>query len=373
MENPEQPDWMKELMSRMPEEWKPHLGSPGGAQRILDGLSEKYSVADLAAADSDTRRLWDLIGAFYRSTNLWYDAAMIYERMYYRLLELQDNTGSRIHKGTQLVWLADCYDSVGNVPLSKRYLMLTLVEDAVTLAGNLDPVSLGSYYRLLWRHGVPDTALRVYASEAYRVSMKQPREAHYPEFILQDLDKNWIVEVPSSNDAAIYVANTVYVRHLMDKLGGRSGKSLERLADYVLSCIPGCRTARRKRSRSTDYDIVCSIEGPDVNFFSEVGRYFVCECKDWAKPADFSAFAKFCRVLDSVKAHFGIIFSREGITGRGRTTDAEREQLKVFQDRGLVIIVVDRQDLQAVADGANFITLLREKYERVRLDLGGSR
>jgi len=357
----------------MPKEWKSYLGSPGGAQTILNALTEKYSMTDLAADDSDARKLWELIGAFYRTQNLWYDAAMIYERMYYRLLEYQDSTGSRVHKGTPLVWLADCYFAVGNIPLSKRYLMLTLVEDAVTVAGKLDPASLGSYFRLLWRHGIPDIALRAYASEAYRVSTKQPREAHYPEFILQDLDKNWIVEVPSSNDAAIYVANTVYVRHLVNKLGDRSGKNLERLADYVLSCIPGCRTARRKRSGSTDYDIVCSIEGPDVNFFSEVGRYFVCECKDWAKPADFSAFAKFCRVLDSVKAHFGIIFSSQGITGRGKTTDAEREQLKVFQDRGLVIVVVDRQDLQAVADGANYITLLREKYERVRLDLGGSR
>jgi hypothetical protein len=115
--------------------------------------------------------------------------------------------------------------------------------------------------------------------------------------------------------------------------------------------------------------VVCSVEGPAVDFREEVGRYFVCECKDWARPADFSAFAKFCRVLDSVKARFGIIFSREGITGESGVTDARLEQIKVFQDRGLVIVVVDLSNLEALAHGVNFVSLLRQKYEQVRLEL----
>ena len=64
---------------------------------------------------------------------------------------------------------------------------------------------------------------------------------------------------------------------------------------------------RRKRSWSTDYDIVCSMEGFEVDFRSELG-YFVCECKDWNQPADFSVMAKFCRVLDSTKSRFGVLF-----------------------------------------------------------------
>jgi len=79
--------------------------------------------------------------------------------------------------------------------------------------------------------------------------------------------------------------------------------------------------------------------------------------------------AKFCRVLDSVKCRFGILFSKCGISGEGCTRDAEREQLKVFQDRGMVIVVVDEKDLKHVADGGNLVSLLRAKYERVRLDL----
>jgi len=59
-------------------------------------------------------------------------------------------------------------------------------------------------------------------------------------------------------------------------------------------------------------------------------------------------------------------------TGMNHSAFATREQLKVFQDRGVVIVVINRDDLAAVAPGANLIRVLREKYEAVRLDLRGS-
>src|SRR5205085_10132178 len=102
---------------------------------------------------------------------------------------------------------------------------------------------------------------------------------------------------------------------------------------------------------------------------SELGRYFVCECKDWKNPADFSSFAKLARVLDSVKSRFGILFSKNGISGKGETRYAEREQLKVFADRGIAIIVITEQDIERVASGESFLSMLRTKYETVRLDV----
>src|SRR3990167_9114931 len=72
---------------------------------------------------------------------------------------------------------------------------------------------------------------------------------------------------------------------------------------------------------------------------------------------------------NSVKSRSGILFSKKGISGEGKTKDAEREQLKVFQDRGMVIVVVDENDIKQVANGENFVNMLKKKYERVRLDL----
>ena len=174
-------------------------------------------------------------------------------------------------------------------------------------------------------------------------------------------------------DRPVYIANTRYVQRLISQLGTEGGEILERLAEYTLSCMPGCKTTRRQKTESTDYDVICSMEGFEVDFRSELGRYFVCECKDWNKPADFTTIAKFCRVLDSVKSRFGILFSKTGISGEGKTKYAEREQVKVFQDRGMVIVVIDKGDLGQIAEGVNFVNILRKKYETVRLDLRRTR
>jgi hypothetical protein len=214
-----------------------------------------------------------------------------------------------------------------------------------------------------------DRQLRRDAEEIAAFGREDRVAARYPERVLQHLDKLWMTEFPTTAETLLYPANRRYVADLLAQTGDRTGQTLELLAEYLLSAMPGCRTYRRKRSHSTDYDIVCSLDGFDLDFRSELGRYFVCECKDWSVPADFTTFAKFARVLDSTKSRFGILFSREGISGRASTSAASREQLKLFQDRGIVVVVVTRADIDAVIDGYNFITLLREKYETVRLDL----
>jgi hypothetical protein len=133
--------------------------------------------------------------------------------------------------------------------------------------------------------------------------------------------------------------------------------------------IPGCRAYLRLRTPSSDHDVVGSFEGPSLDFRSELGRYFVCECKDWEAAAGFTTMAKLARVLDSVKSRFGIIFSKSGISGLDKTEDAAREQLKVFADRGVAIVVVEAADLERVIAGENFLAMIRSKYEHVRLDL----
>jgi hypothetical protein len=122
--------------------------------------------------------------------------------------------------------------------------------------------------------------------------------------------------------------------------------------------LAGCRTMKRKQSPSTDYDLICSVEGLELDFRSELGRYFVCGCKDRSSPANFTAMAKICRVLDSVTCRFGMLFPRKGIRGTGTYRDAALEQPKILQDRGTVIVVVDQSDLDRVAPGASASRLL---------------
>ena len=336
--------------------------------QLLEKFPEAFSPESVSVSSAH-QQAWEYTGLYYMHQNRFYESLSIFKSLYDHMFLAQDETNQWVHKGMPLCWISDCYSSMGFSVLSKRYIMLTLCEDAIRMEGNISPDKSGVYFRLVWKHGLSDSELKSYARKAYDLWKEKPDCGLYPEWILQSLDKQWMVEFPTPQEAAVYTVNSKYVKNLLSKLGTDSGQSLEWLADYVLSCMPGCKATRRQRSMSTDYDVVCSMEGFELDFRSEFGRYFVCECKDWNRSADFTTIAKFCRVLDSTKSKFGIIFSKQGISGQKSAKYAGREQLKVFQDRGMVIIVVDENDLTKVASGSNFINILRQKYERVRLDL----
>jgi hypothetical protein len=284
-------------------------------------------------------------------------------------MELQEVNGKRVHKATPLVRIADEHSRLRHPVMAKRYMMLTLCEDALSLAGSIPAETTGTYFRLVWHYGLSDRQLKKYASRAWAAWNSQQEESRFPEWVLQELGQEWMTEYPSPEEAATYVANNTYIRWLLSRMGSGDGLALERVAHYVLSCVPGFRARMRTRSKSTDYDVICASEGPVLDFRSELGRYFLCECKDWDKPADVTAVVKFAGVLRSAKCRFGMIFSKYGITGEDKQAHAERELLKIFQHDDLTILVISQSDIKQLAAGANFLVHLRTKYEQTRLDL----
>jgi hypothetical protein len=356
------------LREKLSEDSYPVLDKRDGAAEFVRELPRVFTSTSIMDGQPN-QDAWTSVAGFYSAQGRVHEALSIYSALYDYMLVAEEETGKRYHKGTPLVWMSDCYGRLGYSLISRRYLMLTLVEDAIRESGKVSPDTTGVYFRLVWGGGLSDTQLNQYAEKIYALSQKSAVDSMYPEWVLQHLDQSWIAQIPAPQEVGVYAANARYVRKLLAGLGDGTGKTLELLADYVLSCMPGCRTTRRVYTPSTDLDVVCSMEGFDVDFRSELGRYFVCECKDWGKPADFTTLAKFCRVLDSVKSRFGILFSKEGISGEDDYRYAGLEQLKVFQDRGMVIVVLEQSDLEQVANGVNFISLLRTKYEDVRLNL----
>jgi hypothetical protein len=246
--------------------------------------------------------------------------------------------------------------------------MLTIVDEAIGCKG-VYPDG-GGYWRARWVFGMSGRELEDTCAKMSSISQEDIDAGRFPEWVLQRLGDDWKTILPSTAEAAQYVVSQPYLKWLFGRLkGDKSGMQLELLATYLMSSIPGCR-ARKEKSRSTDYDVVCALDAPADDFRRDLGRYFLCECKYWKEPADFTTIAKFARVLESAKCRFGILFSRNGVSGnQDEPKAARRELLKLYHDTGIVVVVVDHEDLRQVVDGASLVVMLRRKYETVRLDL----
>jgi hypothetical protein len=346
---------------------------PPHCANLLDQRDGAFRVVEMLRSCVDPSedgqgQVWDNCARFYVAQGRLFEALMIYRAMYSKLTQLQGDYCQRKHKGTPLVRVSEVYGLMGHPLLAKRYVMLTICEDAIQTAGKIPIDNTGSYFRAVWQHGISDEDFHRYARDAWTAAQKESEAIRFPEWALQELDQNWMTEYPSTGEASLYVANSEYCAWLLSKLGSGDGKTLERLAHYLLNCLPGFRAKMRMRTPSTDYDVYCAIEGPTYDFRSELGRYFICECKDWQSPADVTAILKFSSVLRAAKCRFGIIFSRYGISGQNDLHDAKRELLKL-KEGGVIVLVVTESDLEEVAKGSNFFSMLRDQYERRHLDL----
>jgi hypothetical protein len=363
---------VRELHKTAPDDLYMRIAERDGAAKLAGELPKAIKPADVAQQYTGGQRTWELFGLFFLNSGRKYEASTLFSLLYDHLLHYQAAANARVHKGVALYWLGMCHAALGNTVTAKRYLMLTLCEDAIKDKGQIDLQDSGSYFTQVWHFGLPDAQLRRYVEELWKLHQDHALESRFPEWSLQQLDQEWITEVPSTNEAGLYKISCPYTKWLLDQTEDKQGENLEYLAQYLIGAMPGCRAVRRVRSEVSDYDVVGVFEGSFMDFRSELGRYFLVECKDWGSPADFTTVAKFCRVLDSAKCRFGILFSREGVSGQRVTRFAQREIVKVFQDRGIVIVVVTKGDLERVASGENFLTMLRSKYEKVRLDLLGA-
>jgi hypothetical protein len=250
----------------LPEKFRQYIELPHGVGLLISDLP---SLLHLQSPDLTTEhKMWEVVGSVFRQRQRFHEALTIYSKLYDHLLAAQEAAGTWCMKGTPLVWMSDCYAAMGCTAISQRYLMLTLVEYAIAGHGEVSPTDTGVYFRIVFRGWLSDADLKRYASEIYRLYESAPEAALYPEWVLQQLDREWITQVPTPQEAGVFAPNLRYIRHMIGSLGDPFGKTLESLADYLMSCMPGCRTMKRKQSPSTDYDLMNSISVPSLAVIS---------------------------------------------------------------------------------------------------------
>src|SRR5437867_7869135 len=107
--------WKEELRTLGADDILQVSNQRDAAARLREILVMKYAVAPY--------RVWELAGFHLMQSNRWREALAILSALYEHMVQDQLVQGRRVHKGQVLCWMADCFDALGFVLHSKRYLM----------------------------------------------------------------------------------------------------------------------------------------------------------------------------------------------------------------------------------------------------------
>jgi hypothetical protein len=135
--------------------------------------------------------------------------------------------------------------------------------------------------------------------------------------------------------------------------------------------VPGWLPRRNLLDKKLAFetDIVVRNLNQSSNLTADIlGRHFIVECKNWEKPVGVRDIGYFLYRIRLTHATFGIIFSRDGITG---STDDEMASYslirKAFHEDGISCIVINEEDLARLGRGtSSFWTMILEKMEASR-------
>ncbi|MGD0449939.1 MAG: restriction endonuclease [Candidatus Bathyarchaeia archaeon] len=116
-----------------------------------------------------------------------------------------------------------------------------------------------------------------------------------------------------------------------------------------------------KRGIDSEVDLFVINESKD-NFKMQLGNPIIVECKNISEPATSSIIRNFQTKLMDKAAFTGVLFSLKGITGSNDAQNAKAAIRTSLIARNTRIIVIDGNDLEKVAQGESFLSVLREKF-----------
>jgi hypothetical protein len=141
------------------------------------------------------------------------------------------------------------------------------------------------------------------------------------------------------------------------------GKAFEDLICYLFDLIPGVEITQRNRMNAfntEELDVaIWNDKKPKGLFY--LPHIVLIECKNWTNPVSSIEVNWFASKLESRGRDFGILVANNGITGDPADLTAAHSILARHLEKGRQIIVINRADIQQLADTRDLIKLIKEK------------
>jgi restriction endonuclease len=151
------------------------------------------------------------------------------------------------------------------------------------------------------------------------------------------------------------------------------GHLFEELMSIVLSAVEPFSTWNNVQTTTSEIDILVEIgpSGTWIPALREWGTHFLCECKFSHDHVSIQWITNLNTVMQTHNASVGVFFATKGVTGRGNGARAKRliEDLSIMTP-GRFILCVDSTDLNLVAQGQNFLSLISHRYMEVKANTG---
>lgn len=330
--------------------------------------------------DSNSQQVlhWETVGLSLLNNARFHETISLFRILYDRMSAAQSVSGQWVHKGMPLVWIRDCHKRLGHRWSAERYLLLTLIEDAIRENGQIRPSGGGIYHRFCWEDGRSHEEFEDLSDLSWQAYQTAGKLGVYPEHILPRLKPEHFRMSATALEADNYEVSKAYAKALLSQtdtasVGQSAWRALEDLAAYLLGCIPGFQIEHRKTTKDYHFDGFIRARGNYQDFRSDLGLYLLIECKNWKDPVGTDTIAYFAQKLAFHDCRAGILFSKMGVTAGQKGKEDRRfgalTVLKSYHHSGRIIMVLDFRDFKRVTQGESLIATLQRKYEEVRFDL----
>lgn len=332
----------------------------------------------------------------------WFPAAkkLIFEKFWFSLCQKQVDTGAWQHKGLPLVRLWDYFHEVGNDYQSRRFGLLTLIEDAYRdrYKPGFSAENSGAYSRAQMLFGMQESELQKLFE---LVKAIYPEPEHSPELATEDYGAlpaghphfwtELVLESLLRNDNSLQsfmnsgscqsssnavLLNPALIEALKNQLVDhpsiaasgttkRAGDSLEALASVIFSGVSGVRSLRNWQG-AFQIDVLVDVVG-NSGLYSRFGPTIVVECKSWEANADVTVAAKLVASLKLANSKTGILLLKNGITGDQNYQHAHRIILSSFQKLDATILVISLNEIESIQTEGGLMHLLAKKWTELQM------
>lgn len=142
------------------------------------------------------------------------------------------------------------------------------------------------------------------------------------------------------------------------------GRGLEDLMETLCETVPGLELMRRRgRNLKNTAEIDLAFRVTPTCPIGSFGRALLLECKNQGKKISADQVSRFAGKLKEAHLPGGVLVTLSGVSGNDDELTAARAELDKWRARdGIVIVVLERPELEAVATGEHLAAALERKF-----------